>query len=101
MNKNPLSALISLICNSFTAVFGKLHWNSPNWLSHLRNKAQKTPKTFWGSSLFLLLLVAAGSYGAYWYKQQPKPLYISAQITAPEITPINETLTPNPVTLNF
>lgn len=101
MNKNPLSLILGFISSLVTSVFGSLSWKSPNWLQYLRSKATSSPKLFWTSLIALLLLISAGIYGYIWYKNIPKPLYITASITAPSITANEETLTPNNLVIDF
>lgn len=86
------------ILNAFSAVFGKLNWNSPPWLAHLHQQSKNSPKTFWGISfLSALLFISAG----YWYKNLPHPIYTTAAITAPAITANAETLVPNNLLIDF
>lgn len=101
MTKKILSSILSPLCTVFTALFGKLNWSSPAWLSHLKQKATSSPKTFWGAGSLIIMLLLAACYGAYWYKNLPKPTYITAQITVPDITPNEETLVPNNLVLDF
>ena len=97
MNKNVLSAITSL----FSAVFGQFNWNSPSWLIHFRHHAKRSPKTFWGVTALIFVVFITVGYGAYWYRNLPKPRYITAQINAPEITPNDETIIPQNLVLNF
>ncbi|WP_133135326.1 alpha-2-macroglobulin [Legionella rowbothamii] len=89
------------ILNAFSAVFGKLNWNSPPWLSYLKNKSKASPKTFWGGSLLALLILCAAGYTAHWYKNRPQPIYTIAEITPPAITPNEETLVPGNLVIDF
>lgn len=101
MKKNPLSSILSIISSGFHSVFGRFNWNSPPWLSHLNQKAHHSPTKFWGTTSLIVVLLAATAYGAYWYKNLPKPLYITASITPPEITPNEETLVPKNLVIDF
>lgn len=89
------------ILNAFSAVFGKLNWNSPPWLGYLNNKAKTSPKTFWGVSILIALTLSVLGYVAYWYKTLPRPLYTTALITAPAITPNEESLVPGNLVIDF
>ncbi|TAL66043.1 MAG: alpha-2-macroglobulin, partial [Legionella sp.] len=93
MKKNVLSS----ICSVFSALFGKVNWQSPPWI----NKAKESPKAFGAAISLLLLICLAGVYGAYWYKHLPKPEYITASFNPPDITPNEETLYPNYLILDF
>ncbi|MCW8407484.1 alpha-2-macroglobulin [Legionella sp. PATHC035] len=98
MNKNPLSILL----NAFSSVFGKLNWRSPPWVNYLCNQSKSSPKKFWGSSLLIILILISAGYSLYWYKNLPKPIYTTAQITVPDITPnTEEQLVPNNLIIDF
>lgn len=98
MTKSPLS----LILNAFSSVFGKLNWRSPPWMNYLCNKSKSSPKMFWGSSVVLILVLIAAGYTVHWYKNLPKPIYTTAQITIPDITPnTEEQLVPNNLIIDF
>ncbi|MGL5743356.1 MAG: alpha-2-macroglobulin [Legionella sp.] len=98
MSKNPLSLLV----NAFSSVFGKLNWRSPPWINYLCNQSKSSPKKFWGRSAIVILLLIIGGYTAYWYKNLPQPIYTTAQITVPEITPnTEEQLVPNNLIIDF
>ncbi|WP_115701291.1 alpha-2-macroglobulin [Legionella sainthelensi] len=98
MTKSPLS----LILNAFSSVFGKLNWRSPPWMNYLCTKSKSSPKMFWGSSFVLILILIAAGYTVHWYKNLPKPIYTTAQITVPDITPnTEEQLVPNNLIIDF
>lgn len=101
MNKNPISSILNGVGSVFASVFGKLNWNSPPWLTHLHQKARTSPKSFWAIAVLLLAAIGAGAYGVHWYKNLPKPVYVTASITAPDSTPNEETLVPNNLIINF
>ncbi|MBL7478903.1 alpha-2-macroglobulin [Legionella bononiensis] len=101
MNKNPISSVLNVIGSIFTTVFGKLNWNSPPWLVNLHQKAQKSPKSFWGTTVIIVALIGTGAYATYWYKNLPKPVYTTASITIPDITANEETLVPNNLIIDF
>ena len=89
------------ILNAFSAVFGKLNWNSPPWMTYLCAKSKTSPKAFWGSTILAILILSVGGYSAYWYKNLPKPIYTTAAITIPDITPNEENLVPNNLVIDF
>ncbi len=97
MKKN----LFSLVQNALTALFGKLNWNSPPWLTYLSNRSKTSPKIFWATSAFIVLLLIGAAYSIYWYKNLPRPIYTTAVITAPAITPNEDTLVPNNLVIDF
>jgi uncharacterized protein YfaS (alpha-2-macroglobulin family) len=83
----------------FASVFGT--WNSPPWASYLHHKSRTSPKTFWGSVLCFIAIIGFGIYAIHWYNQLPKPTYVTASITPPDITANEETLVPNNLIINF
>lgn len=101
MNPNPIKSILNLVCSAFTTLFGRLNWKSPPWIEYLNHKARTSPASFWSTLIFICLLIASASYGIYWYKHLPKPTYITASISAPGITPNDEVLTPQNLTLDF
>ncbi|MFT4058056.1 MAG: alpha-2-macroglobulin [Legionella sp.] len=86
------------LVNAFSAVFGKLNWNSPPWLTYLRSKSSTSPKTFFGA---IILAVIASGYGIHWYKNLPQPIYTTAIINTPKITANEETLVPDNLVVDF
>jgi hypothetical protein len=101
MSKNRVSSLLGVVCSAFTALLGTMHWNSPPWVAYLKDKARTSPLTFWGSALLCISALIAAGVTASWYHNLPKPLYTTAAITLPAITPNEETLVPNPLLINF
>jgi uncharacterized protein YfaS (alpha-2-macroglobulin family) len=89
------------LLNAFSAIFGKLNWNSPPWLTYLHNKSKDSPKAFWGSSFIIALALIAAGYGIHWYKNLPQPLYTTVIINTPDNTANEETLVPNNLTIDF
>lgn len=92
---------LAAIGSFFTLIVGRLNWSSPPWLSYLRRKADSRPGIFWTTIAGVLILVLAAGYSYHWYKNLPKPQLITASITAPKITPIDEILIPDVLTIDF
>lgn len=101
MNHNPLSKILRTLGTALCSVFGQVNWNSPPWFSAARNKAKESPKTFWGLTVLLIGLLIASAYGLQWYNNRPKPINVVARITQPAITPNEETLVPQNLTVDF
>lgn len=102
MNKKPFSPLFANIGAFFAFFLGKIKWSSPPWVAHLHRQAIKRPALFWISTASFLVVVIALGFGYCWYKHQPKPLLITASITAPKITTIeNDTLAFDNLTIDF
>lgn len=101
MNSKPKKSLLKGLRSAFTNLFGTVNWTSPPWANYLNRKSKQSPTLFWGSfSLIVACFVALG-YGYYWYKNQPVPIYVTASIHVPAITPNEEELIPNPLTIDF
>ena len=78
-------------------IFGKFSWETPFWMKHLR----QNPKKFWGSA-GLSLVVIAGVIGLVcWYQSLPQPERVTARITAPKLTPLDQTLVPDVMVIQF
>lgn len=82
-------------------LFGKISWNMPPWMQHLRHKARTQPKPFWGTTLVSIICITAIFVAYYWYQSLPKPQRVIAQITPPQITPNEKKLIPNPLVIDF
>ncbi len=98
MNKNTF---LNVIRSFLASIFGKLQWNSPPWFTYLRHQASQSPKAFWASVVSVFSLIIIMAYTVYWYQHQPKPVLVTAQIQVPDITPNQEHLYPNHLTINF
>jgi alpha-2-macroglobulin len=101
MNNKPISKKSTRIGSFFALIFGRINWNSPPWLTSIRQKSTNKPKAFWGITSLFFLLVIGAVYGYIWYENQPKPQLVTASITAPQITPVAETLVPDNLTIDF
>ncbi len=101
MNSKPQKSLLNKIGSAFSALFGKVNWNSPPWVNHLKHKSQRSPKLFWSSLTLIIVGIFALAYVIHWYKNLPEPTYVTASITVPAITANEEVLVPNPLTINF
>lgn len=85
----------------FSAVFGRLQWNSPPWLYALRHYKRTSPKMFWGAALLFTGLFAGIAFGVHYYQHLPKPQYTLAQIQIPVTTPREEPYTPQNLIIDF
>ncbi|KTD75151.1 alpha-2-macroglobulin [Legionella waltersii] len=101
MNKNPITAVAKFFCAIISNVFGKFQWNSPPWLLYLKNKSKSSPVLFYSTSILLIAFIAAATYGFHWYKNLPKPIYVTASVAVPDFTPNAETLIPNNLIIDF
>lgn len=93
-----MNSILSSINKGLKTLFGTINWQKPGWLHWFCQLSSRTRSAL---TLALIMAVFAGSYATYWYTHLPKPVYTSVDIKVPDITPLAETLYPNPLTLNF
>ncbi|WP_419418471.1 alpha-2-macroglobulin [Legionella sp. D16C41] len=101
MNNTPITKKKAKSKAFLALLFGQISWSSPPWILFLRKKSKARPFLFWSLFVFLLVLLLAALGGYFWYKSLPKPSLITAKITAPQITPIADTLEPDSLTIDF
>ena len=82
-------------------LFGHFAWNSPPWFKNLQNKAAQNPKQFWGRSLIVLVCLLTAWSIYHWYQSLPKAERVIAKITAPKLTPVDVTLVPDTLAIDF
>ncbi len=86
----PAGHLIGFLVGRFT-------WSAPPWLAFFCNLKKSNPKSFWAGILVLLSV-----FGAYLYYQSlPKPLFIQAIITKPDLTENVKNPTPDSLKVEF
>ena len=94
-----------MIKNLITQIIGKFSWQSPAWLSSLSQKIlllyQTKTRLMLSTFMVLCLLIISTVSIAYWYQHLPKPIPLTASITAPAITPLAETLQPAALVVDF
>ncbi|MDI9818826.1 MULTISPECIES: alpha-2-macroglobulin [unclassified Legionella] len=99
MSKKPIYSTISAF---FILLFGRLNWTSPPWTVWVRRQAITRPGMFWSSIAGFLLFSTAIGYSYYWYKNLPKPQLITALISAPKPSLVeDDKLKPEPLIINF
>jgi uncharacterized protein YfaS (alpha-2-macroglobulin family) len=102
MNKKWFSQAFTTMGAFFALLFGRLSWSSPPWIHSLRNQAMRRPKSFSGSVIAIFLMLFITSYGYYYYKNLPKPQLITAFISVPNISIMeNSKLIPHHLIINF
>lgn len=101
MNPKSRFSVLGCIQSVFAFIFGKPNWSCPPWLCYLKQKSKQAPRVFWSAVIVFIAACAVAAYALYWYKSQPQPRYVSASIIIPEITPNQEELVPQPLTINF
>lgn len=78
-------------------LFGSVNWSPPPWMRGLIGTAKGNPKT--SLLVGLLISISAGSY--IYYDSLPKPLMVTAQIDAIQITPNYEGAQPSNLVVRF
>ena len=101
MLKKFISHLFTAIGTCISVFLGKIAWSAPPWMRYLHLKASTKPKTFWGMTTLLIILVIAAGFGLRWYLSLPQPVRVIAEVTAPRITPVDKVLVPDNLNINF
>jgi uncharacterized protein YfaS (alpha-2-macroglobulin family) len=83
----------NFIHSTLTKIFGRWHWEAPDWVPSARRRAGHTrdwliadPKRLPAIGVLLVGTIA----GAVWYKTRPRPHYVEYAVTAPALTEYNE-----------
>src|SRR5438552_15088644 len=80
----PFVLLLGFLKKVALAVFGRVQWSPPRWLSQGRavfsrfNRAH--PLIAASGILAILLLFCGGAWTWHWYQHRPKPRYVSVKI---------------------
>ena len=101
MNNKPVLKKTTAIGTFFAFLLGRINWSCPPWINFLQKKATTEPKKFWGISVVILCLLITGGYSYYWYKNLPQPQLVTAIITTPKITVIEDPMTPDNLIVDF
>lgn len=101
MNTEPSVKKPSRITSLFNCILGKITWSSPTWLNYLRQKAKDAPRLFSGTCILIALMLFAILYAANWYRHLPKPQWVTANIIAPDITPLSDKPAPSKLIIDF
>ena len=92
-----MANFLKLPGNLLGFLIGHFTWSAPPWLAYLYNQKNSHPKLFWGAVIFLLSV-----FGAYLYYQSlPKPVFIQAIMTKPDLTANVENPTPDSLKVKF
>lgn len=90
-----------MIKQIFTTLFGKISWTTPSWLQSLCRQTTERPKAALAYAVGILVVIGTLLYGYHWYANRPQPEWVSAQIIIPKITPLDQTLVPDNLMINF
>src|SRR5881296_3079005 len=92
----PFLLLFAFLKKVALAVFGRLQWSPPRWLSRSRaafsnfNRAHPFTTAFGIIAIFLLSCGAA--WTLHWYQHRPKPRYVNVMIEAVPVTKLEKDL---------
>src|SRR5256884_7669564 len=92
----PFLLLFAFLKKVALAVFGRLQWSPPRWLSRSRsvfsnfNRAHPFTTAFAIIAIFLLSCGAA--WTLHWYQHRPKPRYVKVMIEAVPVTKLEKDL---------
>src|SRR5947199_1096770 len=101
----PFVLLLGFLKKVGLAVFGRVQWSPPRWLSQCRavfsgfNRAH--PLIAASGILAILLLVCGGAWTWHWYQHRPKPRYVSVKIEPIPVTKLEKDLTFPTLDLRF
>src|SRR4051812_27697412 len=92
----PFAWLARLLRKIFRTAFGQLSWNPPRWLQvgFARLVLFRRGHPVLAATLVLLafLLVSGSIWSWRWYKGQPKPHRVHAEVAAIPVTPLEKEL---------
>src|SRR5881398_503656 len=101
----PFVLLLGFLKKVALAVFGRVQWSPPRWLSQGRavfsrfNRAH--PLIAASGILAILLLFCGGAWTWHWYQHRPKPRYVSVKIEPIPVTKLEKDLTFPTLDLRF
>src|SRR6184192_2605468 len=101
----PFVLLLGFLKKVALAVFGRVQWSPPRWLSQGRavfSRFNRAPPLVTASGLIvILLLFCGGAWTWHWYQHRPKPRYVSVKIEPVPVTKLEKDLTFPTLDLRF
>src|SRR6266513_4001567 len=101
----PFLLLLAFLKKIVLAVFGRLQWSPPRWLSRSRiafsgfNRAH--PLITASGIVAILLLSCGAAWTWHWYQHRPKPRYVTVKIDPIPVTKLEKDLTFPTVDVRF
>src|SRR5437762_2924663 len=101
----PFLLLLRFLKKITLAVFGRVQWSPPRWLSRSRtafsgfNRAH--PLITASGIVAILLLSCGAAWTWHWYQHRPKPRYVSVKIDPIPVTKLEKDLTFPTVDVRF
>ncbi len=101
----PFLWLGRLLSKIWFAVFGRVSWSPPGWLSRTNEAWSRfgNSRPWTNASLVLgLLLIAYGSLWTWnWYQNRPRPHFVSASVGSIPVTKLDKDLQYPPLVIRF
>lgn len=100
------SATVRLLRAVAAALVGRLRWDPPawaRWVSTRGSASWRHLRTHPAQLAGVVVLLAAGAAGGYWYVTRPRPHYVTYAVEAPGVTEYDERGVPTykPLTVTF
>src|SRR6266566_10058582 len=86
----PFLLLFSFLKRIALAVFGRLQWSPPRWLSRsgaaFSNFNRAHPLVTVSGIIAIFLLACGTAWTLHWYQHRPKPRYVKVMVEAVPVT---------------
>ncbi|HVD95905.1 MAG TPA: hypothetical protein VNE84_07190, partial [Candidatus Limnocylindria bacterium] len=89
----PFLLLFTFLKRVALALFGRLQWSPPRWLSRSRAAFSAHPFVSVSGIIAILLLACGTAWTWHWYQHRPKPRYVKVMIEAVPVTKLEKDLT--------
>src|SRR5213596_2271716 len=101
----PFVLLLAFLKKILLAVFGRIQWSPPRWLSQSRaafSGFNRGHPVITASGIVAILLFSCGAaWTWHWYQHRPKPRYVTVKIDPIPVTKLEKDLTFPTLDLRF
>ena len=101
----PFVLLLGFLKKVALALFGRVQWSPPRWLSQSRaafSGFKRAHPLITASGIIAILLLSCGAaWTLHWYQHRPKPRYVSVKIEPIPVTKLEKDLTFPTLDLRF
>src|SRR5882724_9134428 len=101
----PFVLLLKFLKKIAVAVFGRVQWSPPRWLSQSRaafSGFNRAHPLITASGIIAILLISCGAaWTWHWYQHRPKPRYVTVKIDPIPVTKLEKDLTFPTVDVRF